>query len=153
MGSNIVLEDLFTSEEIEENAEKIRLLNEEFNQLNRLDKQDIILCLSAGILGAMIDILLVGIPAKTSTGIKAGPLSDFIRNYFDQKFPDNEMGKLAGSRISKVPYDAQDNRHTTIHVEGLSAYYHRLLSLGHDPFLGFLFGITDILNGTMTAID
>lgn len=63
------------------------------------------------------------------------------------------MQKLANSKVSKVPYDAQDNRHTTIYVEGLSAYYHRLLQLGHDPFLGFVFGIADILTGRMTTID
>lgn len=38
-------------------------------------------------------------------------------------------------------------------MEGLSAYYHRLLELGHDPVLGFVFGVADILNGTMTTID
>lgn len=63
------------------------------------------------------------------------------------------MEKLANSKISKVPYDAQDNRNTTIRVEGLSAYYHRLLSLGHDPLLGFIFGVADILTGRMTTID
>ena len=55
--------------------------------------------------------------------------------------------------MSKVPYDAQDNRNTTVNVEGLSAYYHRLLSLGHDPLLGFVFGVADILSGRMTTID
>jgi len=62
------------------------------------------------------------------------------------------MAELANSSISKVPFDAQDNRNTTIPVEGLSTYYHRLLSLGHDPILGFFFGVMDILNGTMTTI-
>ena len=54
---------------------------------------------------------------------------------------------------SKVSFDAQDNRHTTEYVEGLSAYYHRMLSLGHDPLLGFVFGVYDIMHGTMTTID
>ena len=63
------------------------------------------------------------------------------------------MNKLANSKVSKVPYDAQDNRNTTVWVEGLSAYYHRLLSLGHDPLLGLVFGVADILTGKMTTID
>lgn len=100
-----------------------------------------------------VDILLVGIPTKTPEGLKGGPLANYIRDYFDKKFPEEEMQKLANSKISKVPYDAQDNRHTTIRVEGLSAYYHRLLQLGHDPLLGFIFGIVDILTGRMTTID
>ncbi len=76
-----------------------------------------------------------------------------MRDWFDKKFPEEEMEKLANSKVSKVPYDAQDNRNTTIRVEGLSAYYHRLLSLGHDPLLGLIFGVADILTGRMTTID
>ena len=60
---------------------------------------------------------------------------------------------LANSKESKVSFDAQDNRHTTEYVQGLSAYYHRLLSLGHDPLLGFVVGVFDILTGRMTTID
>ncbi len=63
------------------------------------------------------------------------------------------MEKLANSKVSKVPYDAQDNRNTEIWVEGLSAYYYRLLSLGHDPLLGFLIGVANIMAGKMTTID
>lgn len=96
---------------------------------------------------------MVGIPEKTPEGLKAGSLSNYIRDYFDRKFPEEEMQKLANSKESKVPFDVQDNRHTTIRVEGLSAYYHRLLQLGHDPVLGFIFGVADILTGRMTTID
>ena len=63
------------------------------------------------------------------------------------------MEKLANSKVSKVSFDAQDNRHTSEYVTGLSAYYHRLLSLGHDPLLGLIFGVYDILTGKMTTID
>jgi radical SAM superfamily enzyme YgiQ (UPF0313 family) len=63
------------------------------------------------------------------------------------------MEKLANSKVSKVPYDAQDNRNTKIYVDGLSAYYHRLMSLGHDPLMGLIFGVSDILTGRMTTID
>lgn len=129
------------------------MLNVEYNQLHRLDKYDITISIAAGLLGAAIDILLVGIPKKTPEGVKGGPLSNYMRDWFDKQFPEEEMEKLANSKVSKVPYDAQDNRNTAIHVEGLSAYYHRLLSLGHDPLLGLIFGVADILTGRMTTID
>ena len=95
----------------------------------------------------------MGIPQKTPEGLKGGPLANYVREWFDKKFPEEEMEKLAISKVSKVPYDAQDNRNTTIYVEGLSTYYHRLLSLGHDPLLGLIFGVADILTGRMTTID
>lgn len=153
VGTDVTIESLFTEEELLENALAVRRLNEEYNQIHRLDKFDVAIAVAAGLLAGAVDILLVGIPQKTPGGLKAGPLSNYIRDAFDKKFPPDEMEKLANSKVSKVPYDAQDNRNTTVNVEGLSAYYHRLLSLGHDPLLGFVFGVADILSGRMTTID
>ena len=150
---NCSIESIFTDDEIKQNQELVRLMNMEFNQIHKLDKMDVAIGAIAGMVGAAVDILLVGIPEKTQKGVGAGPLSNFIRDYFDKKFPEEEMQKLANSRKSKVPFDAQDNRNTKIHVEGLSAYYHRLCQLGHDPILGFIFGVIDILTGRMTTID
>lgn len=145
VGDQNELESIFTEDELQANEEAVRVLNAEFNSLHKLDKLDIGISAVAAIVGAAVDILLVGIPQKGAGGLQAGPLSDFIRNKFDEKFPSDEMEKLANSKVSKVPYDAQDNRNTTVYVDGLSGYYHRLLSLGHDPLLGFIFGVFDIL--------
>lgn len=153
VGANCELEDLFTEEELNENSQCIMFLNNEFNTLHRLDKFDVTISAVAAIVGAIVDIVLVGIPAKGPNSLEAGPLSDFIRRKFDEVFSPEEMGKLANSKKSKVPFDAQDNRNTAEYVEGLSAYYHRLLTLGHDPLLGFVFGVYDIMHGTMTTID
>lgn len=152
-GTNVELESLFTQEELQNNSQAVLMLNAEYNALHKLDKFDVIISAAAGILGAAMDILLVGIPKKVPEGLKGGPLSNYVRDWFDKKFPANDMDKLANSKVSKVPFDAQDNRHTTEHVEGLSAYYHRLLSLGHDPLLGLIIGVFDIKHGTMTTID
>ena len=140
VGTGNNLESLFTEEELKRNQQEILQLNAEFNQLYKLDKYDVAICASAGILSGVID------------GLKGGSLSNYVRDWFDKKFPEDEMEKLANSKVSKVPYDAQDNRNTTEYVQGLSAYYHRLLSLGHDPLLGLLFGVMDILAGRMTTI-
>lgn len=153
VGSTTDLESLFTYEELRMNQAALRALNADYNNIHKLDKIDITICAAAGILGAVIDILLIGIPQKTPEGLKGGPLSNYVRDWFNQRFPEEEMEKLANSKVSKVSFDAQDNRHTTEYVTGLSAYYHRLLSLGHDPILGLIFGVYDILNGKMTTID
>ncbi len=54
---------------------------------------------------------------------------------------------------AKVPYDAQNSRSLDQYVPGLGPHHHRLMTLGHDPILGFVFGVMDILRGTMTVID
>lgn len=147
---NIELEDLFTEEELKSNSLAISKLNEEFKQIYKLDKYDYAISILAGMLAGAIDILLIGIPHPGKDGVEAGPLADFIRNEFEKKFP---PGALENSLITKTPYDAQDNRNTKIYVEGLSSYYHRLLELGHDPLLGFVVGVIDIMTGRMTTID
>ena len=136
-----------------ENSAAVRKLNAEYAALNRLDRMDVAISAFAALTSAAIDILLVGIPKKGPEGLSAGTLSNYIRDYFEKKYPEDEMQKLANSKESKVPYDAQDNRNTTEYVQGLSAYYHRLLSLGHDPLLGLVVGVIDILTGRMTTID
>lgn len=153
VGSTTDLESLFTDEELRMNKVALHALNTDYNNIHKLDKIDITICAAAGILGAVVDILLIGIPQKTQDSLKGGLLSNYVRDWFNQRFPEEEMEKLANSKVSKVSFDAQDNRHTMEYVTGLSAYYHRLLSLGHDPILGLIFGVYDILNGKMTTID
>ncbi len=153
VGTSCEIESIFSEEELKNNELAIKQLNKDFSQIHRLDKTDIAICAVAGIVSAAVDILMVGIPQKGKAGLEAGPLSDFIRRKFDEVFPEEEMEILANSKESKVSFDAQDNRNTAVRVEGLSAYYHRMLSLGHDPLLGFAVGVFDILTGRMTTID
>lgn len=153
VGNDCKLEDIFTEKEIKENKDYINQLMREYNTLYELDAIDYCISAFAGIISGVVDILMVGIPKATTDGPKARTLSNYIREEFNKKFPKSEMEKLANSKFSKVPYDAQDNRNTLKPVEGLSTYYHRLLSLGHDPLLGFVVGVFDILTGRMTTID
>lgn len=153
VGTGYELEDIFTAEELKDNSDAVRRLNDEYSDLHILDKYDVAISAFAGLVSAAVDILLVGIPQKGPTGLSAGTLSNYVRAYFEKKFPKDTMQKLANSKVSKVPFDAQDNRNTTEYVQGLSAYYHRLLSLGHDPVLGFIVGVFDIMTGRMTTID
>ena len=150
---DVSLKELFTKEELEVNRRYIEQLNEDYNAIHHLDTIDWTISVVAGIVSAAVDILFVGIPGPSETGVKAGPLSNYIREYFEKKYPPEEMEALGRKKFVKTPYDAQDNRHTVEYVDGLSAYYHRLLSLGHDPLLGFFIGVLDIMRGTMTTID
>ena len=85
VGKGNVLESIFTEAELKTNAKEIRMLNEEFEQLHHLDKYDISISVVAGILAATVDILLVGIPQKTSEGLKGGPLSNYVRETKDSQ--------------------------------------------------------------------
>ncbi len=149
----VQIQDFFTEEERQSQQDYLKALQEEFNQMHRLDLVDWSIPALAGILSGIIDIVLCGMPTRSRQGTSAGPLTDFVRRQFESRFPPEEMERLGHTSSVKVPYDAQDNRQTVIPVEGLSSFYHRLLQPGHDPILGFIVGTLDVLNGTMTTID
>lgn len=144
---------LFSPDELAENRAFISKLNDDYNNLHKLDKIDWTICAIAGIISGAMDILLVGIPGPSPDGLKSGRLSNHIRSYFEKIFPPEKMEALGKKKFVKTPYDAQDNRNTTIDIKGLSTYYHRALSFGHDPILGFIIGIFDIMTGRMTTLD
>lgn len=153
-GSGHSVEELLTAEELAAADERVRRLNDEYNSLHRLDSIDIAISVSAGIVSSVVDILLVGIPERTAEGLRGRPLENYVRDWFTQKFPPEEMERLAKDASSKVPYDAPYNKgFTEEYVEGLWPTMHRLYSLGHDPLLGFVVGTLDILSGRMTTID
>lgn len=146
------LEDLFSEEELRENARAVRLLNEEYNQIHHLDELDVAIAVMAGLLSAAVDILLVGVPQKTSGGMAAAPLSNYIRDHIESISTPEQLKGLEAA--AKVPYDAPINKgFTKTRVEGLYPGMHRFYSLGHDPLLGLVVGVSDILTGRMTAID
>lgn len=148
------VEELLTEEELAAADERVRLLNEEYSALHRLDPVDIAISVSAGTLSSFVDILLVGIPERTTDGLRGRPLENYVRDWFLERFPPEEMERLARDVSSKVPYDAPYNAgFTNEYVEGLWPAMHRLYSLGHDPLLGFVVGTLDILGGRMTTID
>jgi len=146
----ISLNDIFSKNELESNEEYFVKLQKDFNGLYKLGAVDYAICGIAGILAAIFDLILVGIPSKTNTGINAGPLSNYIRELFNKILPPESVAKL--ERIYKVPYDPANNKNLAKRVEGLSSWFHRYHSVGHDPILGFIFGVLDILRGTFTAI-
>lgn len=153
-GSGHHVEGLLTEEELAAADERVRVLNEEYNALHRLDHVDIAISVSAGTLSSFVDILLVGIPERTPDGLRGRPLENYVRDWFLERFPPKEMERLAHDVSSKVPYDAPYNTgFTNEYVEGLWPTMHRLYSLGHDPLLGFVVGTLDILRGRMTTID
>ena len=61
VGSGHALESIFTEDELQRNSQEIRMLNAEYNQIHHLDKYDVTISAAAGMLGAAVDLLLVGI--------------------------------------------------------------------------------------------
>lgn len=155
ISESISFEDILSSGEIESVEQRLANWKFEFNQLNKLDSVDWCICGVSGIVAAMVDILLIQMPkhpgflgGEVSSG---GPLSNWIREKVNGSLSPAEVRNL--EKKFWVPYDPATSQKLDIEVSGLGPGTHRFQSLGHDPILGFIFGVKDILQGTFTAIN
>jgi hypothetical protein len=149
-------EDIFTKAELTANAEYIRQLNAEFDAVHRLDVVDVIIPVVAGVLSGAVDCTFGGFVRSTDGRNVPGSMSEFVSKLFDKALPPDRIKKLED--LAKVPYDAlnYDNKGNVIVeeiVDGLSPLFHHEVSLGHDPILGFIFGVLDMFHGTVTTLD
>ena len=149
--NDISFDDIFTDYELAANSKYIRQLNSEFDAVHRLDAVDVIIPVLAGILSGAVECFFGGFVKTASGKSVSGTLSAYVESLFNKALPADKIAEL--EKLAKVTYDAQDNRNTTVFVDTLSSYFHRFLQLGHDPILGFVFGVADMLRGTMTTID
>jgi hypothetical protein len=152
---DISFSDILSAQEIGEHLAYIEQLNEEFNSIHKLDKVDIIISAVAGVLGGVIDSVFGGFVQCADGKNMPGALSQFVRKLFNKALTPERIKKL--EQLAKVSYDAlnYDNNGNVIVgeiVDGLSAYFHHFVSLGHDPILGFIFGVLDMLRGTVTTL-
>ncbi len=113
------------------------------------DRSDYLIVTFAGFVATLLDIFLVRIPADTDfLGKKksGSPLTKWLKEHSEEV---HERFLKRFEKRAKVPYD--DVRHSE--VPGMDPRTHRLESLGHDPILGFIFGVIDILGNTGTYVD
>ena len=113
--------------------------------------------------GALTDFLLVATPGGTFRGVpqRGSPLTAWMKEQSEKLAPGTGTGGIernafqewiarlttAAERHAKVPYDLIRPK------DGLTPRVHRLATPGHDPLLGLLFGVRDIISGQCTFID
>lgn len=121
-----------------------QLREESYDAQFHWDAWDYTLVGVSGVLAALTDVLLVGTP-------QTSPLTAWLKSY-NSATADDWFGRWARSLEAScnVPYDAQAAFDGT-RIPGMSGRSHRMQSLGHDPVLGFVFGVLDILRGTVTG--
>ncbi|MBI2276855.1 MAG: hypothetical protein HYU74_05855 [Dechloromonas sp.] len=151
---NAGFDSLLTDAEIEEVVRKHSNIGKELGWLATFDRFDVAISVAAGVLAGLVDVLLVGIPAHPgfggSSGSKGGYLSNAVKEKVGSIFPPDRIKDL--EKIYSVPFDPSTSRGLPEYVAGLGPRSHRFQSLGHDPLLGFIFGVRDILVGGFTAI-
>lgn len=153
--SPALMTDILLPEEIQRIEQRNSLLRGEFDAIHELDKIDWAIAGVAGVLAALVDVLLIQMPKHPGflggQASEGGPLANWIRERVNGTFSQEEIRRL--EKENWVPYDPSHSGNLEVQVKGLGPSTHRFHSLGHDPILGFIFGVKDILAGTFTAID
>lgn len=150
-----------SAEDIKEISKKHKELSSEAMSNYKLDKAEKLICWVTGLVAGIVDAFFVtnyknldtsNISKLNSSSLKDsgyinGKVDNRIRNLFSPEKISNLENKF------KVPYDASTSIGLDEYVLGLNPRTHRLQSLGHDPIMGFYYGVRDILNGQFTAVD
>lgn len=129
-------------------ASTIAAYGEEYGDIS-WDRSDYLAVILAGFIATLLDIFLVKIPGGMDflgRMQQGSPLTKWLKEHSGEV---HERVLKQFENKAKVPYD--DVRHSE--VAGMRPKTHRLQSFGHDPILGFMFGIIDILGNTGTYID
>lgn len=111
----------------------------------QLDRYDIMATVAAGLVAALVDLLIVRLPTDvTYLGEhlqRGSPLTGWLRSLDVPS--DNQL-----ARWFKVSFDKVRD----VPVSGFHPRSHRLQTFGHDPLVGLVVGVIDIMRGGLTAI-
>ena len=125
----------------------------------------------AVLVGAIFDYLLVATPGKKFKGVpqRGSPLTKWMKEQSEKVAPIKAADDIqrnafqqwmaglttAAEKWAKVPIDLLDRDLDKKQYKplGLTPNVHRLATPGHDPLLGLVFGVKDIMSGTCTLID
>lgn len=111
-----------------------------------LDALDVLAAGSVGVIGAILDVLLVAVPKDVKYLSRHHQAGSVLTKLFKAWVVPSDNALAARS---KVPFDSvgRDSK-----VRGMSPGNHRFMTPGHDPLLGLAVGVHDILRGGRTAI-
>lgn len=147
---DVDITDIATKEEIEEANTLLRGYYSEFSKQYELDKYDYAISGIIGTLAALMDYFLV--TKVSGKNVTSGRLKSSSENFWNTILSEEKIKKL--EEKYKVTYDISSNTSKiSQEVLGLCPLYHRFQSLGHDPIIGFVFGVSDLMKGQLTAID
>lgn len=151
----IKLQDILSINDFEEAQQRISRHILDFNRRYALDAWDYAIAGSCGLFAAMLDLMCVKAPPKPTTAWTQqvdGVFNRWVQGAFNRFIPPELSKKLSDAN----PIGAPDSS-TVFHLIGapdkaLSPMNHRLRSMAHDPVLGLIFGVRDMIHGTCTTI-
>ncbi len=148
--SDVKLEKVATVREINEVNFLLNKYYSEFTDQYKLDKYDYAISGIVGTIAALMDYFLA--TKVDGKKVTSGKMKSGVEKLWGQLISDEKIEAL--EKKFKVCYDISTNTSKiSQEVLGLCPGFHRFQSLGHDPILGFIFGVANLMKGELTAID
>lgn len=163
--SNEIVSDVDRTVQLYRNAEtELDSIDSRFSQLTQLDKTDIAMLMLATALQIGRWVIIGTVDIKVTEKINNSRLEHDdkaitdkekeLRNKYKERH-DNEKHRDRNSKyrdwlqlaMESVPYDITRGSPPFYNMQGK---YHRIHTLGHDPVLGWIFGVMNIITDTIT---
>lgn len=151
----VLLSDVLTVQDSVEVSNKINLRVKAFNDRYGLDGWDYAIAGSCGLFAAMLDILFVKAPPKPTVKWEKevdGVFNKWVQQAFNKILPPDLSDALSKANPIGAPDSSTIADLVGAPPKSINPTNHRLKSLAHDPILGFIFGVMDMLNGTCTIV-
>ena len=151
----ITPDDLLTETDWKVTNARIVRHVDEFNARFGLDQWDYAIAGSCGLFAAMLDLLCVRAPTKPTakwTTKVDGVFNRIVQKAFNTVLPPELSAELATANKIGSADASTVTRLLGASPGTLNPINHRLRSLSHDPVLGLLFGVADMMRGTCTVV-
>jgi len=152
---DIAMVDILSQKDMVECNQKYNLYIQDFNKRYSLDAWDYAIATSCGLFASMLDLLFVSAPPKPTTPYTQkvdGVFNQWVQGAFNKLIPPELSDALSKGNTIGAP----DASTVTQLIDGpdkaLNPMNHRLRALSHDPILGLIFGVWDMMHGTCTIV-
>lgn len=155
-GETVSFRDILSIQDRERMEHNLGQRVQDFNHKYSLDGWDYAIAGSCGLFAALIDILCVKAPPKPTVKWAKdvdGILNKIVQKTFNKLLPSDLSNALSKSSSIGAPDSSVMTDLLGGPAKVLNPINHRLRSLSHDPILGFVFGVLDMMNGTCTVVN
>ena len=149
------LTDILSVSDFVETEKRVNKYVIDFNRRYELDGWDYAIAGGTGLFAAMLDILCVKAPPKPTVAWNQqvdGIFNCLVQKAFNKVLPPDFSKALSKGFPIGAPDSSTVSDLLQAPQKALNPLNHRLRSLAHDPVLGVIFGVWDMLHGTCTSI-
>ena len=151
----VSLTDVLNNAELAEAQARYDAHIASFNQRYGLDGWDYAIAGCCGLFAAMLDILCVRAPLKPTAAFTQqadGIFNRAVQEAFNKLIPPDLSKKLSDAYTIGAPDSSVISDLLEAPAKTITPTNHRLRALSHDPVLGLIFGVLDMLRNTCTVV-